>query len=153
MHWLLMVSGLLLLSACSRSPHGRAVLTLRGPDGNTVLVHVDIAATEQERERGLMGLEHLDADSGMLFQFQEPAIQDFWMKNTLIPLDILFFDASGALVSMEKMIPCATDPCPVYASKEPALSALEVPGGFIEQYGIKREWRMETVARDSEPTQ
>jgi len=68
---------------------------------------VEIARTDPERERGLMYRTHMPADHGMLFVFSDAQLRYFWMKNTLIPLDIIFFDAHKRLVN----ISANTPPC------------------------------------------
>lgn len=105
-------------------------------------VRVEIANDDSERERGLMFRDHLDPKSGMLFVFPEERPLAFWMKNTLMPLDILYFDAEGNLVSVTTMTPCSGDPCPLYPSAATARYALEVPAGFGENHGIGPGWRM-----------
>ena len=67
---------------------------------------VEIADDDAERTRGLMYREHLDADAGMLFLFERQEPQAFWMKNTRIPLDILYFDQSWSLVGWSLNTPC-----------------------------------------------
>ncbi|TSC80703.1 MAG: hypothetical protein G01um101425_357 [Candidatus Peregrinibacteria bacterium Gr01-1014_25] len=119
-----------------------STIILAGP-GETVEIGIEIARTPRERERGLMERAALPEDHGMLFVFSEGAsIQQFWMKNTLIPLDILFFTADGSLVSTTTMTPCKADPCPLYPSRAPAAYALEVPAGFVARHGIDRGWRL-----------
>lgn len=94
---------------------------------------VEIADDENERERGLMNRTELPADQGMLFLFPTPAILSFWMKNTLIPLDVLYFDADQNFINMQTMDPCTVDPCPTYSSTHLATSALELSSGFYEE--------------------
>lgn len=81
------------------------------------------------RSRGLMGVEDLGDLDGMLFVFEQEQQVSFWMKDTLIPLDIAFFGESGDLISVETMVPCVADPCPSYGSDGAALYAVEVPAG------------------------
>lgn len=69
---------------------------------------------------------------GMLFVFDTAQERSFWMKNTLMPLDILFFAANGTFVSWQRMDPCKADPCPSYYSNGSAQYALEVPAGFMD---------------------
>lgn len=104
-------------------------VTLRGPDGQTVQVFVEVADDAAEQERGLMDREHLPNGHGMIFVFDEPRELRFWMKNTLLPLDILYFDADADFVSRTTMSPCLADPCPLYPSNGLARFALEVNAG------------------------
>ncbi len=99
---------------------------------------VEIAADDVTRARGLMYREHMAADHGMLFVFEQEAPQAFWMKSTKIPLDMLFFDHTGKLVALHQRVPpCIADPCPVYPSNAPALYVLELNGGAAERLKVK----------------
>lgn len=118
-------------------------ISLVGPQGETISILAEIADDSAERSQGLMFRTSLDEGAGMLFVFSTPAEQTFWMKNTLIPLDILFFNSQKELVSFTSMEPCASDPCILYPSYGVASYALEVPVGFIQQHSVTREWRLE----------
>jgi len=99
---------------------------------------VRIAADDESRALGLMYRKHMPADEGMLFLFREPQALAFWMKNTLIPLDILYFDASGKLVSMvQNAQPCGRGPCPGLPSTAPAKFVLELNAGQSKLHGFK----------------
>ena len=102
--------------------------------GEQTLV-VALADTPGLRSQGLMNVTDLGDLDGMLFAFDEESNQAFWMKDTLIPLDIAFFANNGALVSQTTMIPCEADPCPTYESEGPARYALEVPAGDLDLLG------------------
>lgn len=92
---------------------------------------VALAATPQERAQGLMFVTDLGDVDGMLFVFDRESSGGFWMKDTLIPLDIAFFRADGTVVDVLSMVPCEEDPCPVYTPVGPYFYALEtVPGRF-----------------------
>ena len=92
---------------------------------------VEIADDEAERERGLMFRDEMAADHGMIFihDYEEP--QAYWMKNTHIPLDILYFDNARRLVSQQRDVPpCSLgDACPPYPSVAPARYVLELNAG------------------------
>lgn len=81
---------------------GTADLRLGDPAGGGAasLLHLETAITVEERERGLMGRDHLPAGSGMIFVFDHPQRVYFWMKDTPLSLDMLFFDGSGSLISI-----------------------------------------------------
>ena len=95
---------------------------------------VEIAKDDTTRTKGLMFREHMPADQGMLFIF--PALQrySFWMKNTLIPLDIIWLDNSRRIVHVEKNTqPCTADPCMHYVPSAEALYVLELNAGESEK--------------------
>ena len=99
------------------------------------LFMVEIAKDEWSRERGLMFRRYMARDHGMLFEFENEDMQSFWMKNTYIPLDIIFLDHAGAVVRVaanaeplsERTIP----------SGGPSLAVLEVNGGVAAEIGLK----------------
>ena len=113
-----------------------------GAKGPAVELHgqrftVEIADTEAAREHGLMDRTQMDANHGMLFVFDDDAPRAFWMKNTKIPLDMLFFDADKHLVSVQHDVqPCIADPCPAYSSGAPARYVLELNAGQSRAIGL-----------------
>jgi uncharacterized membrane protein (UPF0127 family) len=114
----------------SRGP----VVVLHGTQGE-VAVRVEIARTREQLSRGLMWRTELDADAGMLFVFGDTAPRTFWMKNTPLPLDILFLDERGTVLN----VAAATTPyseAPV-RSAGPARYVLEVNAGFAAKHGIE----------------
>ena len=120
------------LSACTVHAAGTTV-ELKGHKFD-----VEIADTPETRARGLMFRDSMDADHGMLFLFDRADPQAFWMKNTHIPLDILYFDENYKLVSMQERVPpCRSDPCSVYPSTGPAKYVLELNSGTAEKLGVK----------------
>ena len=99
---------------------------------------VEIASTEAAREHGLMYRTRLAANHGMLFVYKKAELRSFWMKNTRIPLDILFFDAERRLINVSADTPpCKSDPCPTYQSAAPAKYVLELNAGVVFSLGIK----------------
>ncbi len=101
---------------------------------------VDLALTREEQMRGLMFVEEMPEDRGMLFIFPREGMRAFWMKNTRIPLDILYFDDELALVSVvENARPCApSGPCPSHPSAGPAQYVLELNAGMARTLGVER---------------
>lgn len=99
---------------------------------------VEIAQTLQERERGLMYRRELPRDQGMLF-VQSPGPAVFWMKNTYIPLDLLYFDINGWLSQIEADVPpCATPTCPLYPSDTREVRyILEINASEAARRGIR----------------
>ncbi len=105
---------------------------------DTTLVYVEIADEPHELNQGLMFRENLELDRGMFFVFDDERTLSFWMKNTLIPLDMLFVDADFRIVDIKENVPpCKEDPCPSYPSKKPAKYVLEVNAGFVLKNDIK----------------
>ena len=72
---------------------------------NDKVYNVDLAVTEEEKEQGLQNITEMPHNKGMLFVYDEPQETDFWMKNTLIPLDIIFIDEYGEVISVKKGVP------------------------------------------------
>jgi uncharacterized membrane protein (UPF0127 family) len=106
--------------------------------GNTTVLTltVEIADTPAAREKGLMGVTKLSDQEGMAFIFPRLQRAQFWMKDTLIPLDIAFWDTGGAVVDTQSMTPCTADPCATYASAQPYVGAVEVRGGLLAAKGL-----------------
>jgi len=91
----------------------------------TKTFHVWIASTPREQTRGLMFVEHLPKDDGMLFTYHHSVMEPFWMKNTLIPLTVLFIK-DGKVIKQMKMKPCHTIVCPLYSPNTEYNMALEI---------------------------
>ncbi len=141
-HFMLLTFFSLLLVSC-----GKNSLTLTGPNATVAKVAVEIADTPVTRERGLMSRTTLADGEGMLFVFKQADILRFWMKNTLIPLDILYFDAKGNLTNaIDHMDPCTSDPCKLYPSIEPSQYALELPAGYRVKHDIGVGWSIDVDA-------
>ena len=100
---------------------------------------VEVADSEDERARGLMFRDELAADHGMLFVHEREEPRAYWMKNTRIPLDILFFDDARRLVSQQRDVPPCTlgDGCPPYPSAAPARYVLELNAGEAARIGLQ----------------
>ncbi len=109
----------------------------------SLIITAEVADTETERKTGLMFREYLGENGGMLFIFPEQAVQNFWMKNTLIPLDIIFISDELAVVKVQHAVPCTNDPCALYSSEKPAKYVLEVNGNLTDTYGIEEGSKVE----------
>ena len=106
-------------------------------------IEVEIADTNDERALGLMGRTSLPEDAGMIFVYAEPTEGGYWMKNTLIPLSIAFYDVDGKILRILDMEPCRSDPCPVYDPEVRYAGALEVNQGAFERWGVREGDRLE----------
>lgn len=99
---------------------------------DSVTLSVLVADTAAKRQQGLREIEALDGYDGMLFVFEESRPATFGMRDTLVPLDIWWFDSEGALLGGTEMAPCPDDSCVSYASPAPVMWALETPAGEYE---------------------
>ncbi|PSB03945.1 DUF192 domain-containing protein [Merismopedia glauca] len=103
-------------------------------------IEIEVAQTPQQQTIGLMYRKVLPANRGMLFPFNPPQPVSFWMKNTLIPLDIIFI-SNGKVRSIASSVPpCQKDPCPTYGptnSREIIDNVLELPAGRAQELGLQ----------------
>ncbi|WP_312164443.1 DUF192 domain-containing protein [Phenylobacterium sp.] len=126
--------------AAGEAPAGLEVLETVTPSGRTRFF-VEIADNDAERERGLMFRKEVPSDRGMLFDFQTPREVAFWMKNTLIPLDIIYIRRDGTVLSIARnTTPLSETPIP---SGGPVVGVLELAGGRAEQIGLMPGDRIE----------
>ena len=99
---------------------------------------VEFATDDASREHGLMMRSTLAPDRGMLFVFSATRPQAFWMKDTLIPPDMLHFDEERRLVPTQlDLPPCKADPCPIYSSHASTRYVLELSAGTVPRIGVK----------------
>ncbi len=111
--------------------------------GNTVCFSsncfiVELAKTNAERENGLMNRKELDRDKGMLFIFDNEGIYPFWMKNTLIPLDMIWLDDNSRVVFISQNVqPCKSLICPIVIPSAKAKYVLEINADVTKNLGIK----------------
>ena len=101
-----------------------------------VEVDVEIAETPVQHQFGLMHRESLAREAGMVFLYAKNRRGGFWMKNTLIPLSIAYFDGNGRILRILDMEPCTTERCPVYDPEVAYRGALEVNKGAFAEWGV-----------------
>ncbi|MBD3156058.1 MAG: hypothetical protein GF368_05400 [Candidatus Aenigmarchaeota archaeon] len=129
----------IVFSGCTgeKKPSDTNTLVIITQDGR-IGVNAEIADNPEERQTGLMYREHLDEDSGMLFIFELERPLTFWMKNTEIPLDMIFASSDGIITEIKRDVqPCLSDPCPTYPSEYPNKYVLEVNSGFSDRNNIQ----------------
>ncbi len=121
--------------ASQAADRGTATITTRS--GARVVLQVEILSTRTERRRGLMYRRSLPAKAGMVFAYPEDVTGGFWMKNTLIPLDIAFYDARGRILRTLTMTPCRRDPCRIYSPGVAYRAAIEVNAGSFKRWNVR----------------
>lgn len=97
----------------------------------------EIGEDSASRARGLMGVSKMGQLQGMVFLNPVPSRGSFHMKNTLIPLDIAFWDSAGTIVDILQMVPCENDPCPFYEPSADYVGAIEVNLGVLSDKGVR----------------
>ncbi|MCK5580452.1 MAG: DUF192 domain-containing protein [Candidatus Omnitrophica bacterium] len=115
-------------------------------------IEVELAQTQEERARGLQNREYLDTERGMLFLFSDSRKHSFWMKETLIPLDIIWLDYARRIIHIEANVPpCQKDPCPSYVPSQDAMYVLELNAGKSKEFGLEAgdvvEFHLDTSAQ------
>ncbi|HEY2828631.1 MAG TPA: DUF192 domain-containing protein [Thermoanaerobaculia bacterium] len=139
---------LLLVAACSRTAPAPTTTTGSAtpaaatgprvvfPDGT--VIRVEIAADDPTREQGLMFRDQLAADHGMIFIFAQNGVYPFWMKNTIIPLDMIWIDDQHRVNYVASdALPCKADPCPNYGSMTiPSRYVLETAAGVAKKHNV-----------------
>jgi uncharacterized membrane protein (UPF0127 family) len=135
----LAAAALLVMACASKAPPDRGAagprVVVETSSGGRHVVAVEIARTEAERARGLMHRAELGADAGMLFLFGESADHAFWMRNTLIPLDMIFIADDGRIAGIvERAEPLSLASRSVGA---PSRYVLEVNGGWASAHGVR----------------
>ena len=123
----------LMLATCTACASGEPSVELGGRT-----FAVEIADTSEKQALGLMFRDSMPADHGMLFIFPNEAPRSFWMKNTRIPLDIMYFDKDLKMVSISADTPpCRVSRCPSYPSSKPAMYVLELNAGVASELGVE----------------
>ncbi|MGE3278618.1 MAG: DUF192 domain-containing protein [Candidatus Altimarinota bacterium] len=107
------------------------------PDGE--VLSIELAITREEKMQGLMHRTSLPENAGMLFVFDSPQPLSFWMRNTRIPLDVLFLDETGRIVKIHTMPPCPDEEpqCPSDPSVKPAQYGFELNAGRAQELGLE----------------
>jgi uncharacterized membrane protein (UPF0127 family) len=113
-------------------PETLRIRTTQGP----VRLRVELAISDTEKQEGLMGRTSLRPSAGMAFLFDTPTTVRFWMKDTLIPLSIAFWDEQGRIVAIDEMAPCTQDPCTTYGPEVAYRGAVEANTGFFADHGV-----------------
>ena len=129
-------------AALERSPAGleQVPLTIQSKNGPHKFV-VEVARTPEEQAQGLMYRQSLAPDRGMIFPYSPPSQTSFWMKNTLIPLDMVFIRPDGTIARIEaNTVPLSLDPV---SSGEPVAAVLELAGGRAGELGIAANDRVD----------
>lgn len=125
----LLIALLIVISGCSSD---NLIVHSNNKD---VHINVEIADSERERTNGLMFRENLCGNCGMLFIFDDSDFRSFWMKNTLISLDMIFINENFVIVDIKNVDPCTTEVCGTYSNK--AKYVLEVNEGYTRENNIK----------------
>jgi uncharacterized membrane protein (UPF0127 family) len=117
---------------------GETRITVRKADGKLLAWCLLLAETKEQRERGLMQVTDLGGYDGMLFRYDAPVTESYYMRNTPTPLSIAYLDSTGALVSTSEMAPCEdVEGCPTYPPAGPFQTAIEVFQGNLARLGIE----------------
>lgn len=136
---------LLLLGACAATPAPRRPCHPIRIDA--AVICAEMALTDEAVRRGLMGRRSLGADKGMLFVYAAPRRLRFWMKDTLLRLDLGYFDAAGVLREIHPLEPL--DETPVPSSGDRLRFALETPRGWFARHGIAPGARLDLESVDA----
>ena len=127
------------MAGADRKPSEEKLVPVTTPAGVTILA--ELADTTEQRARGLMFRDSLAKDRGMLFTVPEPQHWTFWMKNTRIPLDIIWMDRNKKIVHVERNVPTCPrtdDGCPQYQPNEAASYVLELAAGMADTLKLHR---------------
>ena len=129
--------GLMAHASAQSSPpvFARSEVTIATGDGRRHLFHVEVATTADQQAYGLMFRRQLPPDAGMLFDYGHDRVVSMWMKNTLIPLDMVFIRGDGRIVNIvERAVPGSLEP---RSSEEKVRGVLELNGGTADRLGLK----------------
>ncbi|MFZ2491834.1 MAG: DUF192 domain-containing protein [Thermoanaerobaculia bacterium] len=133
----------LMLAGCANPPAVPAAPVMAEQQARVIFpdgfaVEVEVASDDTTRAQGLMFRDRLRQGTGMIFFFPSPGIYPFWMKNTLIPLDMIWIDGQKRIVSVTHDVPpCKAEPCASYPPGGESLYVLEVAAGVAREHGLK----------------
>lgn len=117
-----------------------------------IKIEAELAIDDETRMRGLMFRESMPENAGMLFAFPYLDRHSFWMKNTLIPLDLIWLNERKEIVYSVTAPPCKKDPCDSYIPMQKAMYVLELNGGFLKKHNIPLGARLDfTLPEEAEP--
>lgn len=135
------VMGLALVLVSSTSHAQWALKRGEATFADKTRVVIEIADNDDTRQRGLMFRKTMAPTEGMIFVFPTPGDYPFWMKNTLIPLDMLWLDAQARIVAIAHSVPpCKADPCPTFPPPNPtglATYVIELVSGFAKAHNVQ----------------
>jgi uncharacterized protein len=143
---LLLLPALVIVASCGAAPKAAppsptGVPAVSGPRAimpSGAVYRLELARTPEEQQMGLMFRESLPENAGMIFLFNDGGVHQFWMKNTMIPLDMIWLDPGGKVLFVSANTPpCKADPCPSYGPATPAATVLEVAGGMAKKEKIE----------------
>ena len=129
---IILLSSLILIASCSNT--NKVIIT--NSQQKDIEIQVSLAKTPQQKQQGLMNVSNLSQNQGMLFFFDNEDYYNFWMKDTLISLDIIFINKDLRIVDIIQAVPCKKDPCKVYTPKNKAQYVLEVNKDFAKDNKI-----------------
>lgn len=135
-----LAAGTLLPAAMARAQEAPQKLPTVRLNASLHNIQAEVARTPKQRAIGLMHRTALGANEGMLFVFEEPGVQCFWMKNTLLPLSIAYLNEDGRIVNIAEMQPRSLDS---HCSAEPVRFALEMNAGWFAKRGVKPGTRLD----------
>ncbi len=129
---IILLLSLILIASCSNT--NKVIIT--NSQQKDIEIQVSLAKTPQQKQQGLMNVSNLSQNQGMLFFFDNEDYYNFWMKDTLISLDIIFINKDLRIVDIIQAVPCKKDPCKVYTPKNKAQYVLEVNKDFAKDNKI-----------------
>ncbi len=138
---LLLLLSAILVSCTNENDNGndysKATVIIKASDGSEINIDAQVPLKQELFFKGLMGRKKLGENEGMLFAFADSAPRSFWMKDTLIPLDLIFITENLTIAKISHAVPCESDPCATYPSGMPVKYVLEIKGGLADEKGVK----------------